>query len=381
MLVLLLTACLSEPTPPAPEPTPEPPAAIEAEPLSLSAGPTASAPHLTPASDGLVLSWWEEDGEQAVLQAVRLTAEGASDPMLVGRFDDALINWADVPTVAHTPRGWLATWPGHAEGHAYDVMLAHSEDGGEWSVRGPAHDDATATEHGFASVVSGPEATHLFWLDGRATADGGPMALRVATVTAEALASEVVDPRVCDCCGTDAVLAAGGPVVAYRDRSDEEVRDIQVAHRTDAGWQSVTVADGWSLRGCPVNGPALDLRDEQLALAWYTEAGGPQVKLATGTPSALGEPVVIAGGESVLGRVDVAMTEVGPVVSWLEAEGEVGRVRARVGAAGSEIRVGQTTASRSAGFPVVGRLGDRLVWVWTVPGEGLKASTVALSML
>ena len=37
-----------------------------------------------------------------------------------------------------------------------------------------------------------------------------------------------LDGRVCDCCQTTAAITNDGPVVVYRDRSDDEVRDMSI---------------------------------------------------------------------------------------------------------------------------------------------------------
>jgi len=88
------------------------------------------------------------------------------------------------------------------------------------------------------------------------------MTLRFTTLDGEGhLGEEVLlDDRICDCCDTDAVLdAAGHPVIVYRDRSGTEVRDISMVRRTGDGWSAPAPVfeDGWTIAGCPVNGPAM----------------------------------------------------------------------------------------------------------------------------
>lgn len=387
MLLLALLACGSEP---APSPVVHEIAAPEAVAFELSAAVTAEAPHLTATEGGLVLSWWETEGEASVLRASVINTDGVQEPVEVKRAGDALINFADVPTVSNTPRGWLATWPGHlGEGYAYDVVVGASADAGTWTDLGAAHDDKTASEHGFASVAFDAEKTWLFWLDGRNTVAEGPMGLRVAEVGSTVGASVVIDERVCDCCGTDAVITAKGPIVAYRDRTEAEVRDVHVARLGADGWTGGPVAsDAWTIKGCPVNGPALDARGERVSMAWYTEGGGPRVRLVQSITSGVefSEPVDIATGESVLGRVDVAQLSDGrSVVSWLEKQDdEVARVLARVvdgDKLGEPILVGETTPGRASGFPVLGMLDGVILWVWTVPEQGLRAATISLDAI
>ena len=85
-----------------------------------------------------------------------------------------------------------------------------------------------------------------------------------------------INKRVCECCQTATAVSADGPVVAFRDRSDQEIRDIHIT-RVDGGkWtDAVPVhADKWQIDACPVNGPALSARGKTVAVAWFTAAGG-----------------------------------------------------------------------------------------------------------
>ena len=53
-------------------------------------------------------------------------------------------------------------------------------------------------------------------------------------------------------------MTADGPLVAFRDRSNQEIRDIHVARVEQGKWtEAVPVhADNWRIEACPVNGPA-----------------------------------------------------------------------------------------------------------------------------
>ena len=92
----------------------------------------------------------------------------------------------------------------------------------------------------------------------------GAMTLRSTVIGDDgSLEREIlVDNRVCDCCQTDVALTNGVPVAVYRNRSEEEIRDIFVTRATDDGWQpGIPIADdGWQISACPVNGPGLPRR-------------------------------------------------------------------------------------------------------------------------
>ena len=100
-----------------------------------------------------------------------------------------------------------------------------------------------------------------------------------------------------------------GVVLAYRDHSAMEIRDIAVIRQTPSGWSESTVVhdDRWKIAGCPVNGPSLAADGQRVALAWFTQAQDqPRVKLALSEDGgrSFGEPIILPD-EDPLGRVSV----------------------------------------------------------------------------
>ncbi len=183
---------------------------------------------------------------------------------------------------------------------------------------------ARTTEHGFASLFQMPGAgLGLVWLDGRAMkpdaghgghgAAAGAMSLRFGVYARDwkQSAEGPLDVRVCECCPTSAAVTADGPIVAFRNRSDEEVRDIHVT-RFEAGKWTEPVAvhdDGWKIAGCPVNGPMLSARGRDVALAWFTgkdEQGRAFLSFSKDAGRTFGAPIRLDGG-GTLGRVDVEL--------------------------------------------------------------------------
>jgi len=355
----------------------------------------AMAPSLTPTADGLLLTWLERGpagrgGAETQSHALRFSRfrDGRwSTPVTIAAGKDFFANWADFPAVAQAADGsltahWLAKTGGDT--YAYGIFLARSTNGGAtWSPAGLLHSDRIPAEHGFVSWV--PEGTGLraIWLDGRETVKEGPMALRTG-LAGKAGFEEVLDSRVCDCCQTDAALTADGPIVAFRDRSDKEIRDIYVVRKTAAGWSTPAPVhqDNWEIPGCPVNGPAVAAAGRRVAVAWFTGAppAGPRVQLAFSEDGGqrFGAPVLI-DGEKPLGRVDLQLDAKGDaVVSWLAFQEKGAAVRLRrvspKGAAGEPVTIAATSAARSAGFPRSAVSGDRLwlAWVEDAPGEGVS---------
>ena len=306
--------------------------------------------------------------------------------MTVAEGSSFFANWADFPSVAENAGGTLlAHWlekTGEAP-YAYGVQLARSDDGGAtWRPLGYLHDDGTPTEHGFVSLVPEAQGFTAVWLDGRAMLDGGPMALRSAPVGERVGASVVIDPRVCDCCGTAAVSTAAGVLAAFRDRSDDEIRDVSLARRTGGGWSEPEPLhrDGWQIAACPVNGPALDAGGARVVAAWYTVADGlARVQAAfSGDGGATYRPPAELARDTPLGRVDAVLDGAdrpGAVVSWLASEGGRGVVYLRrvdlTGRLGEPYEVASTAEGRASGFPQLARQGNRLYVAWVeTAGEG-----------
>jgi hypothetical protein len=184
--------------------------------------------------------------------------------------------------------------------------------------------------------------------------------------------SELLDDRVCECCPTDAVATADGSIVVFRDRSEDETREIGSVSHTVNGFSTSTAVtnDGWRIPGCPVNGPAIDFASGKTAMAWFTGAeSAPRVSAAfrSGTSGDFSAPVVVDGGKP-LGRVGLVADGGGAVVSWLaivekEAELRLRRV-AEDGSLGESFVVARTSAARASGMPQLERLGDDLMVAW-----------------
>lgn len=362
--------------------------AVTAVELDIDAAAGSAQPHLA-GGDGLpvVLSWLEPADPGTALRFTTLGPDGWHEPQTLRQGSDWFVNWADFPSVVPvSDRVWAAHWlvkhPGGP--YAYDIVMAISGDGGRtWSPDTPLHDDGTATEHGFVSLFPWQDGTGAVWLDGRDTERGdGAMTLRSAMIDRFAVVREptLVDAMVCDCCPTDVAIAASGPVAAYRNRTDEEVRDIHVIRAVDGVWQEsgAVAADGWRIAGCPVNGPAIAARGDRVAVAWFTAADDRRrVRLAFSNDSgrSFGEAFDVAVGD-VTGRVDVVLDDAGnAIVSWLASPPGNGsatselELRARgvspQGTGGGTYAIARTGAGRPAGFPQMLLVDGQLVFAWT----------------
>src|SRR5690606_32380154 len=173
------------------------------------------------------------------------------------------------------------------------------------------------------------------WLDGRAKRETAGAAMRLyGRVLESSGPDELLDERVCDCCPTTlATLPDGSAYAVYRDRSEDEVRDLAGVRWRDGHWSSARAlpADGWKIEGCPVNGPVLARRGARLGLAWFTAAeGAPRVMSATSTDFAVQWTMPHRLDREVppLGRVGTAYLCDGCLwTSWLDMHGGVSITR------------------------------------------------------
>ena len=312
-----------------------------------------------------------------------------SSPRHIAEGPDWFVNWADFPALAVHDNGAMAAHFLRKSGgnpYAYDIKMTTSADGGaSWNSPFLLHRDGKQREHGFVSIL--PWQDHTFfatWLDGRNTGGGhggGAMTLRAAffDVDGHLSGETALDNRICDCCQTTAVQVDDGTIiVAYRDRSDKEIRDIYSVRYEDGAWSTPKAvhADQWEIAGCPVNGPAMDARDGTVAIAWFTASNDiPRVLAAFSRDQGrtFSTPVQIDSGRP-LGRVDVtALPDATALVSWLEQTEEGAEIRIRRiaaqsnGAPAASIHqtVTQTATARQSGFPRMVYANGRIVFSWT----------------
>jgi hypothetical protein len=366
------------------------------------AGPGSLYPHLAGGAEvPVVLSWLQtQPGGGVALQHASWQDGKWSAPATVAAGTDWFVNWADFPSVVPvTATTWLAHWlqqrPGNV--YSYDVRLSASSDGGRsWSPPASPHDDGTPTEHGFVTILGDGGGARAVWLDGRHTGGGhdqphahgapGAMTLRTASIGPDARVvgtDEEIDPRTCDCCQTDGAVTEDGPVVVYRDRGSDEVRDVALVRLQDGRWSAPVAvhADGWKIDACPVNGPAVAAHGRTVVVAWFTAPDRPRVRVAFSADAGrtFAAPIEVAAGD-VLGRVDVVLLDDGrAVVSWLRQGPAGAEILAqpfdRSAAAGVPVVVANTSVQRSSGFPQMVLAGDDLLFAWTESGERPRLRT------
>jgi hypothetical protein len=370
---------------------------------ALAATPDAAAP---PAR--VVLSWLEpgEPGTH-VLRFAEWAGDQWSAPREVARGPRWFANWADHPSVAPAPGGallahWLVRAGDGRSKYGYGIRVARAaEPAAAWTPlfsAEPSTDDyagflAFLPEHdGFgaaylapAAAASAPSATPA--LPAHEAGHAEPVKTLVWTrIAADGRhrGTDVIDSDVCSFCSVAVAATGRGPLVAYRDRTPGEVRDIAVVRRLGGTWTPPRIVheDGWQIPGCPTNGPAIAAGGDRVVIAWFTAAQGVarvRVAWSSDAGATFATPVSIDGGAPIGWTGVVLLPDGDAAVSWLESRpGGAGQVRvrrvSRTGQLGAPVVVAETRGGRSTGIPQIARAGDRLILAWR--DEAVKTALV-----
>jgi len=378
-----------------PAPTGPPPGELKLHELASRAIPGSAEPHLCATPDGAILASWIEPGVNARGRALKLAAlTGAhwSAVLTIASGDSLTANWANFPAPApFAEHGLAVAWPWKSGAGDEDTQLrvSVSEDGGaHWSRPAVLHDDREGAQHGFVSLVPQGNGVRAVWLDGHNLKGGveegmADMTLhsRFVSATGTLGREQEIDERVCDCCQTAMIGAGADVVVAYRDRSADEIRDIAVVRLDGGHWTSPVTprADGFKITGCPVNGPALAARGQRVAVAWFTNAEDqPRVYVAFSSNGGreFGTPLRVDDGRP-MGHAGVALAEDGSaVVTWVESQGDGASMQLRARAlregarSGPSLSVAKLASARGTLVPQVATGdGREFVVAWTEPGK------------
>lgn len=357
--------------------------------LASPADSSSAQPFLF-AADGAYLSWVEKKDSGHILKFSVFDGSFWSESRTIAEGDDWFVNWADYPMLATNGANDMLAFflqKSAPDTYAYDIREVVSADAGDtWSASRLLHDDGVKAEHGFVSVSPVHDGFFVSWLDGRNTVSDSPdghdghhghggsdaMTLRAAMLDRDGNKSAEweLDTRVCDCCQTGVAITDNGPVVVYRDRSDDEVRDIHIVRLVDGEWTAPkpVFADAWRIEGCPVNGPRVAASGNTVAVAWFTAPDGDtQVNVAFSMDggATFAKPIRLPG-ESPLGRLGLAMLdEQRAAVSWLlDGRIEVAQVGAE-GLLSDPVTIAETANVRASGFPQMVRVAGQLLFAWT----------------
>ena len=360
----------------------------------------SQTPRLFSSAATLYMSWVTFKDDLDYLYYSSYTGNTWSTPEVIASGNTWFTNWADFPAIAQNNGSLLSSYLQKSDkaAYSYDVKLNYkNRDSTSWKKNFLLHTDGTKTEHGFVSMIAANNQDEFFvtWLDGRNTIESDPtdhengnhsgpgaMTLRGAMVDIQGnvINSKELDHRICDCCQTSAAMTLNGPVVLYRDRTHEEIRDISIVRwQDDNTWSAPKTihTDNWQIAGCPVNGPAVAAFEKNLAVAWFTAANEipkVQVVFSSNNGETFGKPIHINTQET-LGRVDiVALNNTEAVVSWMERDiNDIAYVQiAKItnsGEKGPTITLTKTNAGRASGFPQIELLNGSIYAAMTLLDE------------
>ena len=355
---------------------------IKTEEISFLYENNNAQPSLVSNNGKLSLTWISNDEEMnASLNFRQFKNERWTNPIKLANGNDWFVNWADFPTHAISGDKVLSSYLKKSDSgtYNYDVFLSlHKLSGEKVKEDFILNTDGFKAEHGFVTITSNDSEGFLVtWLDGRNTVendeDGNhkPMTIRFAEITnaGDIINETELDSSVCDCCQTSMTYTNKGPLVVYRDRSEEEVRDIYVTRNIDEVWEDPIPVnnDGWVIYGCPVNGiPKVNLS--------FSDSYG----------SSFGSPIKI-NDFSAIGRVDTAfLNEREVIVSYMEGDGDGTYLRIKKisidGKVSKPITISKIDGGRGTGVPQLEILDDEIFIVWTVyNNESNQLKTVRLN--
>lgn len=376
--------------------------------LSLNSFPkNSSESFLLSTNDNLFISWTEQVADSNFLYISKLEDNSWSDKSIIKKGKDWFVNWADFPSISYNEiSNSLFSFhlqKSSEETFSYDVNY-HINQGSSWKDMQKIHDDNTFSEHGFVSSIPYKDGFMVSWLDGRNTYgkghDGhanGAMTIRSAILdnTGKIINESLIDGMVCDCCQTSMAISNDIPIIVYRDRSKDEIRDIYYSRYIDSNWTDPKPIhdDGWEINGCPVNGPNIDSNEENVVVSWFSASNGrPKVnlKFSRDNGRTFGDKILVDNIEnSPIGRVDVEFISSDEVIiSWLSTvEGKGKLLMRKIGVNGSigEIKViDEVSTERSTGFPQIEKFNDNIYISWTDNtqlNKNVRVTTLPISIL
>jgi hypothetical protein len=300
------------------------PIEIEIQETIITSIPGSMSPYLKTNTSGITtLNWLEptSNGYALIFSQYKRTW---GENKLIASGDNWFINWADFPSITHINDGNYAAHlliRSGSERYAYDTHISLSKDSGDtWSKSTLINLDGTPTEHGFVSLYKDKNDLGVIYLDGRKMInemtddpnDTG-MTLRALSINndQDIISEQLIDGLVCECCQTDIALSNKGPIGIYRNRDENEIRDIYVTQKIDAKWTKgkPVYNDNWKISGCPVNGPSIHAVNNEITIGWFTAAeNSPVIKIAKSFDDAISfEKPVLIGLNNAVGHLNITV--------------------------------------------------------------------------
>ncbi len=278
-------------------------------PVTLTvAGRSSSAPWIAAAGETVAVAWAAAGGGKSDI-FVAMSGDGGATftaPVQVNTVvGDGRVSGEIPPRVAlrvraGAPPEVAVAW--NAKDQGTEIKIARSGDGGAtFSAPVSLQAAGAAGDRGWHALTLDAEGVaHVVWLDHRglatpggehaahsmdaAAADGVAMAqkssLYYASFGARAEPERAVTSGVCYCCKTALIALPGRRLVAaWRHVYAGDMRDMAFTESADGGRTFAAPirvsADGWSINGCPDDGPALAAGpDQRVHIVWPTVIPG-----------------------------------------------------------------------------------------------------------
>lgn len=340
------------------------------------AGPGSISPNFTRTPDGgVLLSWLEPAGDQgfALRFAIR-RGDNWTAPRTITTRRNFMKHPAELPIVTMlSDNNFVALWTqGKGESdEGEDAYACASRDGGKtWSTPARTHRDDSAAEHGLVSMTpAGADAATIIWLDG---GNGKTTELKQATLKADGSVSGEVslDDDVCACCPTSILNTPDGSLLAYRDRTPDDIRDISFVRFREGKWSAPQSLhqDGWRINGCPTNSVQLAAEGKRVTAAWFTAAnnqGKVKVAFSNDGGGTFGAPLQV-NEAMALGRASVALLPDGSaLVAWAEKAPNASRILVRRINADGKLSGVTAVATGTKAFPRLERASEQMMIVWS----------------
>ena len=359
-------------------------------------------------SQGNVFAAVSQDGGRTFAPPVRVNAV-AGEARISGEIAPRV---AIVPAATGAAAEIVVAW--NAKDSGTQVKLARSRDGGRtFSAPVPLQAAGAAGDRGWQALTLDARGTaHAIWLDHRGMAaskaepmdhkgehDGAAMAQRSGLYYASSAGGTATERElfkgVCYCCKTAMATGPDGTLyAAWRHVFTGNFRDMGFTSSRDGGKTFSPMVrvnqDGWSINGCPDDGPAIAVDAKGVVhLVWPTVQGGTEgallyavskdgrtfsapVRVPTlGSPKPSHPQVAIDGG----GRVVIAWDEVRSGVRGAAYS----RMTSAAGAPPAFGPIQQLGAGGPSAYPVFAAGAKGLVAVWTA-GPPDKA-TIAVKVI
>ena len=378
------------------------------QPIGLKTTFQSSEPNLFTSVDGTTyLSFLSTDlnSEETKLYFSTLDLDDLkwNKPSLINSSADWFVNWADFPRITANNLNGLSVHYLQKSGedtYSYDIKVMNSsDDGANWDKPLKLHTDNTKTEHGFVSTINYNNDFLSTYLDGRqnelAKHDKRikpQMTLRSTSynVDGEILMDKLIDDRVCDCCQTDLGITKNNiPITVYRDRSENETRDIYYSFFKDSFWSVPAVVnnDKWIISGCPVNGPAISTFKNSSSVVWYTEEEGDsklKIAFSENIINGFNDPILINANDPV-GRVDIEMiSETSSLISYMDIVDGKAYIKVQkidnITGNNKFIIIEEISNTRASGFPKINIIdNDKTIITWTDAKDKYNVKTILLN--